>query len=133
MFLYLFLQSQKCEDLRGSAVGLLNLLVHAAHPFYRLVCLEQGIDEGAERTDGHQAMLNFLTRVKQNDGDHHGAQNVHKGPADYKSAYPAHVFMQQLPGALAELGDLETLHAKGLHHAISAQRLLENLAQFAKM
>ena len=133
MFLDLLLQRQKAEDLRRRAVSLLKLLVHAAHPFHRLISLEQGIDECAEGAGGHHIMFDLFAGVKQNQREHHRAQNIHERPADHKRADPAHVFMQQPPGSLAEPGDLEALHTKRLHHAISAERLLKDLAQLAEM
>src|SRR5690348_18178627 len=133
MLLHLLLQSQKTEDLHRGSVGLLKLLVYAAHSLDRLVCLEQRIDECAEGAGGHHTMFDLFAGVEQNQREHHGAQNVHERPADDKRADPPHVFMQKPTGALAELGDLESFHAESLHHAISAQRLLQNLAQLAEM
>src|SRR5580700_3813690 len=126
MFLHFLLQFQKAKDLGRGAVGLLELLVHAAHSLDRLVGFEKGIDEGEEGAGSHHAMLDLFTRVKQNHGEHHGAQNVHERTTDYKRANPTHVLTKQSPRPVAELGDLEALHAKRLYHTISAQRLLED-------
>ena len=41
-------------------------------------------------------------------------------------------FAHQPPRRLAKTPDLEALHAEGLHHAVAAQRFLENLVQFAE-
>ncbi len=38
----------------------------------------------------------------------------------------------QTARGFAEALDLETLHAKGLHHAIAAERFLQDLVQFAE-
>ncbi len=132
MLLYFLLQGQKAENLRGGAVRLLELLVDAAHPFYGFVCLEQGVNKRAEGARGHHARSDLAARIEQNKRDDHRAQQIHQRRSDHKRTNPAHVFPQQPAGPFFEPGDLEALHAKRLHHAIAAERLLQNLAELAE-
>jgi hypothetical protein len=74
----------------------------------------------------------LISRVQQKKRDNQGAEHVHHRRGNHRGPYPAHVFAQEPPGGVTELGDLEAFHAEGFDHAVSGYRFLKNLTKITQ-
>ncbi len=120
------------EDLHARALRVLELLINLADALHRHVGVEHGIKEGQKNTRGHLVGLDLVARVQKEQRDDDGAEQIHERRGGHRGAHPAHAVAQQAARSLTEFPDLEVLHAEGLHHAVAAHGLLQNLAELAE-
>ncbi len=110
----------------------LKLLVHLADALQRHIRIKHGKKKGNKNSGGHQAMLDLIAGIQNEQRDNQGAQQIHDWPSGDRRANPAHIFAQQPLRRVFELEDFEVLHAEGLHDAVAAHGLLQDLAEVPK-
>ncbi len=129
-FFFLLIQIRK--HLGAGALRILKLLINLADALQRHVGVEHGVKKGQKNAGRHLAGLDLVARVQKEQRNDDGAEQVHQRRGGHRGAHPAHALAQQAARSLAELADLEILHAEGFDHAVSADRLLQNLAELAE-
>ena len=124
---HIVLGIKKLEDRRGSAQGLLEIVVEYPKLAHRLVQLENRDDEREEDAFRKEAAFNVLAAHQDQEGYRDGAENVHHRRTQRVRAHRAQVGFEQPPRSIAEAARLPGLHRKSLHDAHAGDGFLQNV------
>src|SRR4029077_7990618 len=127
-----FLLIQIGEDLGAGALRILKLLIDLADALQGHISVEHGVEKSQKNTGRHALSFDLIACIQEEKRNDDGAEQIHQRRGGHRGTHPAHALAQQAARGLAEFAELEVLHAEGLDHAISAYRLLQNLAELAE-
>src|ERR1700687_492777 len=132
LFALLFFAVEIGKYLRARSLRELKLLVHLADALQGHVGIKHGKKKRYKNSRRHQAVLDLIAGIQNEQRDNQGAQQIHHRSGCRRGANPAHILTQQPLRRMLEFGDFEIFHSEGLHDAVPADGLLQDLAQVSQ-
>ncbi len=121
------------ENFLRGADRLLKDVVNAGEPFHRLIKHEQRNHEAGEIAGSHAAGFDLIARIPKQADDGERGDELDDRRCNRLLGDVFQVRRAQLAGGGVEAAGFKRLAAKGLHHLLSADGLLENFVELCRV